>query len=60
MDEIDKLTQERLQREAEHLIKSGKMPSLEELCAVVLEARKKYANQIRRARREAFEKVVVN
>ena len=52
MDEIDKLTQERLQREAERLIKSGKMPSLEDVCAAVLEARKKYSNQIRRARRE--------
>lgn len=57
---MDKLTQKRLQREAARLIKSGKMPSLEELCAAVLEARKKYANQIRRARREARGKEAVN
>lgn len=47
------LNEKELRREAERLIKAGKMPSLEELCAAVLEARKKYANQIRRARREA-------
>lgn len=49
---MDKLREKRLQREAARLIKSGKMPSLDELCAAVLDARKKYANQIRRARRE--------
>lgn len=53
MDEVDKLTAERLQLETERLIKTGRIPSLVDLCAAVLEARKKYANQIRRARREA-------
>jgi hypothetical protein len=50
--------EQHLREEAERLIKSGEMPSLEELCAAVLESRKKYANQIRRARREARDKVV--
>ena len=49
---MDKLTQKRLQREAKRLIKAGMMPLLEEVRAAVLEARRKYANQIRRARRE--------
>jgi len=35
------------------LIREGKMPTLQQLTAAVLEARRKYANQIRRARREA-------
>jgi hypothetical protein len=57
---VDKLTQKRLQQEAARLIREGKMPLLEEVCAAVLEAQKKYANQIRRARREARERAVVN
>lgn len=51
------LNEKELRREAERLIKAGKMPSLEELCAAVLEARKKYANQIRRARREQAKQI---
>jgi hypothetical protein len=57
---MKKLTQKQLQREAERLIASGKMPALGELCAAVLQTRKKYAAQIRRARREAREKIAVN
>jgi hypothetical protein len=49
------MTEEQMRREVERLIKTGKMPTLEELSAAVLEARKKYAPQIRRARREAAE-----
>lgn len=56
---MKKLTEKQLQREAAKLIREGRMPSLETLCAAVLEARKKYANQIRRARREARKEVVV-
>jgi hypothetical protein len=56
---VKKLTEKQLQREAAKLIREGRMPSLETLCAAVLEARKKYANQIRRARREARKEVVV-
>lgn len=53
------LNEAELKREAERLLRTGRMPTLEleELCAAVLEARKKYANQIRRARREAREKI---
>jgi vacuolar-type H+-ATPase subunit H len=56
---VKKLTEKQLQHEAEKLIREGRMPSLETLCTAVLEARKKYANQIRRARREARKEVVV-
>lgn len=38
-----------LQGETERLIKTGKMPTLEEVCAAVLETRRGYASQIRRA-----------
>lgn len=46
---------EKLRQRAAKLVATGKMPSLDEVCAAVLEARRKYANQIRRARREARE-----
>jgi hypothetical protein len=46
------MTKAQLEAEAARLIATGKMPSLEELCAAVLETRKKYASKIRRARRE--------
>jgi hypothetical protein len=49
------MIEQQLRKEAERLIKTGKMPSLEKLCGAVLEARKKYAVRIRRARREAQE-----
>jgi len=48
----DPMTEEQMRWEVERLIKTRKMPTLEELSAAVLEARKKYANKIRRARRE--------
>jgi hypothetical protein len=48
----DPMTEEQMRREVKRLIKTGKMPTLEELSAAVLEARKKYANKIRRARGE--------
>ena len=41
-----------MRKEAQRLIDVGKMPTLQALSAAVLEARKLYANQIRRARRE--------
>lgn len=44
--------EEKLRKEAERLIKTGRMPTLQELSAAVLEARMKYANKIRRARRD--------
>ena len=53
-----RLSKRILERDAKHLVKSGKMPTLDELCAAVLEVRVKYANQIRRARREAREVVI--
>jgi hypothetical protein len=49
------MSEEELRREAERLIETGKMLTLQELSAAVLEARKRHANQIRRARREAKE-----
>ena len=44
-----------MREEAERLIKTGKVPTLEQLCAAVIEARKAYAVKIRRARPEARE-----
>jgi hypothetical protein len=46
------VTEEQMRKEAQRLIDVGKMPTLQALSAAVLEARKLYANQIRRARRE--------
>jgi hypothetical protein len=52
-----RMTEQKLRKEAERLIKTGKMPSLEQLCEAVLETRMTYANKIRRARREDREAV---
>jgi hypothetical protein len=57
---VDKNKERAFQREAERLIKSGKMPTLDEVRAAVLEARKKYGNRIRRTRREVRQTVAVN
>ena len=46
---------QRLQREAERLIATGEMPSLQQVLEAVAEARKKYADQIRAARAEGVE-----
>ena len=47
--------EDKLRQRAAKLIATGKMPTLQELAFAILEARKVYANQIRRARREAKE-----
>lgn len=52
---MDKSKEAALCREAARLIREGKMPSLETLYQAILESQKKYAKQIRRARREACE-----
>ena len=49
------MTEQQLRKRAEKLIREGKMPTLSELTAAILETRKVYANKIRRARREAKE-----
>ena len=46
------MSEEELRREAEWLIKAGKMPTLDELTRTILSTRREYANKIRRARRE--------
>ena len=51
----DLVTYRQLDKRAEELIAAGKMPTLQELSAVVLEARRKFAVPIRRARREEKE-----
>jgi hypothetical protein len=56
---IAPLSEHELRAEAERLVRSGKMPSLSELSQAVLESRKTYTVNIRRARREAREKKVV-
>lgn len=50
---MDTLKERALLREVQRLQKAGKMPTLQELCAAVLETRKEFAVKIRRARREA-------
>jgi hypothetical protein len=56
---VTPLPEPALQRKVERLIREGEMPSLEDVCAAILETRKEFANKIRRARREAREKVAV-
>jgi hypothetical protein len=43
----------RLRREAERLIAAGEMPTLDQVLEALFEARQKYANQIRAARKES-------
>lgn len=57
---MDKLKERAMLREVQRLQKAGKLPSLEEVCRVVLETRREYVPKIRRARREARGKAVVN
>jgi len=57
---VQPLSEESMRRQLAKLVEEGKLPSLENLCAAVLESRKIYANRIRRARREARQKVAVN
>ncbi len=52
-----RMTEQKLRKKAERLIRTGKMPSLEQLCEAVLETRMIYANKIRRARRQGREAV---
>jgi hypothetical protein len=53
------LSPEAMRRALGKLVEEGKLPSLEELCAAVLETRKKYAPRIRRARREYRAKISI-
>lgn len=46
------MTEEQMRKEAERLIKAGKIPTLDELTRAILSTRREYANKIRRARRE--------
>lgn len=57
---VKSLSKRQLRTEAERLLLDGEMPSLSELSQAVLESRKIYAIEIRRARREALRKVAVN
>ncbi len=57
---VKPLSERELRAVAERLVRDGEMPSLSELSQAVLESRKKYAVKIRRARREAERKVLVN
>jgi hypothetical protein len=47
------IKREELPKLAAKLIRDGKMPTLERLTAEILRTRRKFANEIRRARREA-------
>jgi hypothetical protein len=46
------MDEQQLRKEAERLLKAGKMPTLHELTRAILSTRRDYANKIRRARRE--------
>jgi hypothetical protein len=48
----EKISPSDLQKEAERLVKEGKMPDIKTVLTAVAKARKKYAPQIERARRE--------
>ncbi len=50
-----KVTPSDLRRQAQELIATGRMPSLEELLTVVFEVRRKYVPQIKAARAEGGE-----
>ncbi len=52
------LAERQLRAEAEKLVRSGRMPSIDELAQAVLISRKAYRLKILRARREAREKKV--
>ena len=55
---VKSMSPDQLRREAERLVRSGEMPSFNELAHVVLILRKAYRLKIVRARREAREKKV--
>jgi len=57
---VDPLSEDAIRRQLKKLVKEGTLPSLEDLCAAVLESRRKYRLKILRARREAGRKVAVN
>ena len=57
---VKPLSERELRAEAESLLRNGEMPSFLELAQAALQARQKYSNRIRRARREAERKVAVN
>ena len=57
---VEPLSEESMRRQLAKLVEEGKLPSLEDLCAAVLESRRKYRLKILRARREAGRKVAVN
>jgi hypothetical protein len=49
------MTEKQLKREAERLIREGKMPTLDELTRAILSTRREYATKIRRVLRERRE-----
>jgi hypothetical protein len=53
IDRCRQVTPSNLRAEAQRLIVVGEMPSLAELLSVVAEVRRKYAEQIRAARKES-------
>ena len=57
---VKPLSAEALRRRLKKMVEEGALPSLEDLCAAVLESRQKYRLKILRARREAERKVAVN
>jgi hypothetical protein len=52
MSPVKKITPSDLRAQAQQLVNSGRMPSLDELLKAVFEARRKYVPQILAARNE--------
>ena len=46
---VEPLSEDAIRRQLKKLVKEGKLPSLEDLCAAVLESRQKYRLKILRA-----------
>lgn len=57
---VEPLSEEAMRRQLAKLVEEGKLPSLEDFCAAVLETRKRFAPRIRRARREYRAKISIN
>ena len=57
---MNKRKEAALRAEAERLLRTGKMPSLETLCEAIRATKAKFAPRIRRARREYQEKISIN
>ena len=54
------LSPDAMRHQIAKLVREGKMPSLEQLCAAITETKAKFAPRIRRAQREYRAKISIN